>query len=575
MKRYGIIGGIAGGIVIVLAVIFFSIGQPFTNKSANSLGEEFNQAEEITPAELVEQHRYDTLHLQPKASVLIEDLRSSVVNVGVANRTETPLLTEVAENDGELTPEEELPEIVPWFYFSPNVALVSPTSYVNQERLLSEESLNGFAWYEVEDEELLYRNEAPYTGWHNIPEEGWFYFLEGKQQDIGFSLEEAEELSQHRNMLLNLVPTDAPDFFFIERPYEYTKMSEVKPVDYSILYKATDSLILSAPPKTQNSTMRTTTEGFYDMPMEVVAEYTSFDEEWLHVYIGYEELGWVRKDETGTDYVETYYSERELLDTMEAVIWEEIGMINANVGASFINNETMAQVDINNQQFWPASTQKIYVLGEVYHQYKTGELSPDTYVTMTDWDKVPGAGIIQGQPSGSMYTVDELVNLVTVYSDNTAANLLIDVVGGGYIINPHIHQLGLYETYVNGKYYSEDTYFTTTPHDAARYFALLDNNQVNGEPWDGMLINKLTMNTHNFLRQYIPYSTTSWNKSGLGETEQNDIATFITPYGAYSLAVYTSYPGNYDSISDQVGNLSLRVHNVFNELRSQLWISVD
>src|SRR5699024_4306163 len=99
-------------------------------------------------------------------------------------------------------------------------------------------------------------------------------------------------------------------------------------------------------------------------------------------------------------------------------------------------------------------------------QYKTGELSPDTYVTMTDWDKVPGAGIIQGQPSGSMYTVDELVDLVTIYSDNTAANLLIDVVGGGYVINPHIHQLGLYETYVNGKYYSEDTYFTTTPHDA-------------------------------------------------------------------------------------------------------------
>ena len=52
MKRYGIFGGIAIGIIVVLAVIFFSIGQPFTNKSANSLGEEFNQAEEITPAEL-------------------------------------------------------------------------------------------------------------------------------------------------------------------------------------------------------------------------------------------------------------------------------------------------------------------------------------------------------------------------------------------------------------------------------------------------------------------------------------------------------------------------------------------
>lgn len=575
IKRYGIIGGIAMGAVILLYVIFSSFWQPLMNQSASSLSNQFNQAEEITPAELVAEHRYDKLHLQPTASILIESLKSSVVNVGVANRTETPLLTEVAKNDQELTPEEELPEIVPWFYFSPNVAVVSPTSHANQERLLEKESLNGFAWYAYNGEQLLYRNEKPYTGWYNLPGEGWFYFLEGAQQEIGFTMEEAQELITHRDLLLNLVPIDDADFFFIERPYEYTHMSEVTPVNYSILYKSTDSIILTAPPKTQDSTMITTTEGFYEMPMEVVEEYSTFDEEWLHVYIGYEELGWVKKDDTSQDYVATYYSERELLDTMEAVIWEEIGMINANVGASFINNETMAQVDINNQQFWPASTQKIYVLGEVYHQYKTGELSPDTYVTMTDWDKVPGAGIIQSQPSGSMYTVNELVDLVTIYSDNTAANMLIDVVGGGYIINPHIHQLGLYETYVNGKYYSDDTYFTTTPHDAARYFALLYNNQVNGAPWDEMLINKLTMNTHNFLRQYIPYSTRSWNKSGLGDTEQNDIATFVTPYGSYSLAVYTAYPGNYDAISDQLGRLSLRVHDVFNELRSKLWITVE
>lgn len=575
IKKYGLLGG---GIILAVLVIYYiisSFGNPFAGQSGNSLSSQFNQAEEITPAELVAEHRYDKLHLQPEASVLIEDLKSNVVNVGVGNRTETPLLTEVAENDSDLTPEEELPDVVPWFYFSPNVAVVSPTSYVNQARLLEKESLNGFAWFEVSEETLLYRNEAPYTGWYNLPSEGWFYFLEGARQDIGISIDEANDLITQRNLLLTLMPKSEADFFFVERPYEYTGLSEVTPESYSILYKATDAVILTAPPKTQNSTLITTTEAFYDMPMEVVEEYSTYDEAWLHVYIGYEELGWIKKDDFLEDYVYTYYSERELLDTIEAVIWEEIGMIDANVGASFINNETMAQVDINNQPFWPASTQKIYVLGEVYHQYKMGELSPDTYVTMTDWDKVPGAGIIQGHSSGSMYSVDELVDLVTIYSDNTAANLLIDTVGGGYIINPHIHQLGLYETYVNGKYYSDNTYFTTTPHDAARYFALLYNNQVNGEPWDEMLINKLTMNTHNFLRQYIPYTTSSWNKSGLGDTEQNDIATFVTDYGTYSLAVYTSYPSNYDGISDQLGQLSLRVHDVFNELRSQLWITVE
>ena len=207
------------------------------------------------------------------------------------------------------------------------------------------------------------------------------------------------------------------------------------------------------------------------------------------------------------------------------------------------------------------STQKIYVLGELYHQYSTGMLDPSDVVIMTDEDRVPGAGIIQSYPAGSEFTLDALVDLVAIYSDNTAANMLIDAVGGGEYINPKLHNIGLTETFVNGKYYGSDTYFRTTPANAARYFALLAKHQLNGEPWDGMLIDKLRMNSHNFLRLYMWGD--SWNKSGLGETEQNDVATFITPYGSYSIAVYTADPTYYNSIADQVGSLSLRVYETY------------
>ena len=78
MKRYGIIGGIAGGIVIVLAVIFFSIGQP-SNKSANSPVKNSIKLKKLR-AELGGTASYDTCIFN-RASVLIEDLRSSVVNV--------------------------------------------------------------------------------------------------------------------------------------------------------------------------------------------------------------------------------------------------------------------------------------------------------------------------------------------------------------------------------------------------------------------------------------------------------------------------------------------------------------
>ena len=90
-----------------------------------------------------------------------------------------------------------------------------------------------------------------------------------------------------------------------------------------------------------------------------------------------------------------------------------------------------------------------------------------------------------------------------------------------------------------------------------------------------MYIEKLYQNSHNFLRQFIPYTTTGWNKSGLGDPEQNDVATFVTPYGSYSLAVYTEAPWNYSAVGTQMGNLSLRIHEVFNELRLQLWVTVE
>lgn len=568
---------IALSLLITAIIIITSILGLGPNQSATSFFSLVNQAEELKPVNTQEDLARRKLHLAPKDSLLIESLASNYVNIGIENLQDVPLLTQVAQNREAAQSQESLDlDFVPWFYYSPNVPLVSPTSHANQYRLIRQETVNGFAWYDYQGEELLFRDNQRYTGWYSLAGLGWYYYIDGQQQDIQFSIAEAEEIVAHRDLLLDLVPLVDYDFYFVEDPYKFNRMNVVRPVNYSILYKSTESMILTAPPATYQSRFLSTTEGFYDMPMEVVEEYDSFGEKWLHVYIGYEDLGWIKADDNLEDYVYTYYSERELLDTIEAVLAEEMSYIYADVGASFINNETMAQVSVNNQVFFPASTQKIYVLGELYHQYKTGDLSPDTYVTLTDWDKVPGAGIIQGYPSGSMFTLDELVNLVAIYSDNTAANMLIETVGGGEVINPHMHQLGMYETYVDGLYYSgAGNGFRTTPRDAARFFALLYNNQVNGEPYDELLINKFNMNSHNFLRLYIPWSTHSWNKSGLGSTEQNDVATFVTDYGSYSLAVYTANPANYDGIAHQLGSLSLRVHDVFNEIRSQLWITVE
>lgn len=518
-----------------------------------------------------------TLNLKPESSILVNELQEDQLTIEVAQYNRQPLMEQAIVNGYQ---NREVPEIVgdlPWFYFSPNIGVLSPYSYANQIRLLKEEDFNRFGWYERDGVVYLYQDEKPFTGWYVTDFDGWYYFKDGQSQK-NLHLVEEDLAYWQKNRSLHKVygPAQAEQPFYQREASKYIDFVKNSTAYPHILYKNPNQIVLTSPPGTVGSALLTTTVDFIDMPMEVVDEVVTNDGNWLQVAIGYENLGWIPKDDTYTDYVPTYYSERALLDTIERVLAEEMSAINAVIGASFVNNETMAQVSVDNAVFFPASTQKIYILGEVYRQYAQGVLSPDDWVTLNSWDKVPGAGIIREQADGSQYTVNQLVDLVTIYSDNTAANLLIDTIGGGNEINSRIQKIGLYSTHIEGKYYqSEGQGFTTSPYDAARYFAYLYNDQINGDPWDSMLIDKFSQNTHNFLRQYIPGSTVSWNKSGLGETEQNDVATFVTPYGTYTLAVYTAYPANYKEISDQLGRLSARVHEVFNEMRLSLWTSVE
>lgn len=500
----------------------------------------------------------------------------NTVNNTIANnlQNQEPLLAR-SSNQSDHNP-VSAPEARPWFYFSPNTESISPRSLANKYQKVSEDTYNGFAWYQDGEDKVLFQNQHPYTGWYALPFEGLTYFKAGERVDLEKDLFQTAYLNRVSQTIKDLVPINNERTLSLVPKDYYSKEIQELPQSYQILYKATDQVILSSPPGTRNAYFVSNTESYFDMPMEVVGQASTKYGDWLHVNIGYEELGWIKKDDNFKNYVMTYYSERELLDVMYTIMEEEISAMDARAGASFVNNDTMSQVSYNNQIFFPASTQKIYVLGELYRQYANEDLYPEDLVTLNDYDKVPGAGIIQGYPGGTQFTINELVDLVTYYSDNTAANLLIDTIGGGDMVNPSLHKMGLYDTFLEGKYYHEGTRFTTSPADAARFFAYLANNKVNGEPWDEMLINKFMMSTHTFLRSYLWNSDGySWNKSGLGGTEQNDVATFVTPYGSYTLAVYTANPAYYNAIADQIAFLSLRIHDAFNEISSQLWIRYE
>ncbi|MGF3073663.1 serine hydrolase [Facklamia sp. P12945] len=481
------------------------------------------------------------------------------------NLRKDPILQTNAKSEKVSLSSELNDHYMPRFYNRPQ--LIKPTlkSSINRKPVVEEIGVAELVWKRDGLKKILYQGGSPFTGWFQEDKTKGYY-----QDGLKENLNNSELLAKQVEDLfaVNKYP-------FYMTPHKKREHFTLKTMEYSILIKSPDLKIYSNPPGLASSRYLLNTQGMIDSPMEVGQELTNQYGTWLHVYFGYDELGWIRKDSSYNDYVLTYYSERELLDEIEAILETYLGYISATAGASFVNSEHLTQVSVNNQIFFPASTQKIYVLGKIYELYKTGELSPNSMVILSDENRVPGAGVIQGDPSGSQYTVDYLVDLIPLYSDNTAANMLIEVAGEGEWITPYVHKFGLKDTFVDGKYYhgSTNRRFQTSPGDAAMYFALMARNELNGEPWDGQLIQKLMTNPWRYLSAFIPYVTT-WNKTGLGSTEQNDVAAFQTDYGTYTLAVYTENPYNYDAVPDQMGILSKAVFDVYVSNRSLLWQKV-
>jgi S1-C subfamily serine protease/beta-lactamase class A len=88
----------------------------------------------------------------------------------------------------------------------------------------------------------------------------------------------------------------------------------------------------------------------------------------------------------------------------------------------------------------------LMIAGAAHQQVALGRWSPAEIFTLTDAVKVGGTGILQGQPAGSRYTLDQLVDILLQHSDNTAANMLIDGLGGFEPVNAFSAQLGLKQT---------------------------------------------------------------------------------------------------------------------------------
>jgi beta-lactamase class A len=100
-----------------------------------------------------------------------------------------------------------------------------------------------------------------------------------------------------------------------------------------------------------------------------------------------------------------------------------------------------------------ASTIKLAVLLEAYHQIHAGAVLADAPITLRAGDAVSGSGVLPLLRPGLTLTLEDALALMITLSDNTATNLAIDRVGGVGAVNRRLIAQGYRHTHLYKKIY--------------------------------------------------------------------------------------------------------------------------
>ena len=97
-----------------------------------------------------------------------------------------------------------------------------------------------------------------------------------------------------------------------------------------------------------------------------------------------------------------------------------------------------------------ASMIKVFIMAAVMEQVRDGAIDIDETLILKSSDKVGGAGILGGYPSGTELSLREVMKLMITHSDNTATNMVIDRIGMS-AINDYIKREGYGDTILQRK----------------------------------------------------------------------------------------------------------------------------
>ena len=264
--------------------------------------------------------------------------------------------------------------------------------------------------------------------------------------------------------------------------------------------------------------------------------------------------------------------QRLLFQKLESTIQDADKSLDGVMGVYAIDLTTGNTIASNADEIFPtASTIKIPILAELFHQAQQGKLNLSDIYTLKSSDLVGGSGISSAfTPGVTKLTLRDLAALMISVSDNSMTNVIIDRIGIDNV-NALLDSLGLSHTRLRRKMMdikaaAEGRENTSTPHEMSQLLEALYRGEVLNKQFTEDFFNLLSIHKESYLPRLLPEDLRIANKPGELEGVRNDCGIVFTGKRPYALCVMSTYVRHEREAGNAIEKISFAAWQTFDRL---------
>jgi beta-lactamase class A len=237
-------------------------------------------------------------------------------------------------------------------------------------------------------------------------------------------------------------------------------------------------------------------------------------------------------------------------------------------GLFFYSPESGAFLDIaGDQPISAASTIKVPILIAFFQAVDAGKVHLNQPLVMRKDLVATEAGVMQYEPVGTQFSALETAELMITISDNTATNMLIDLLGGAKVLNSQFKAWGLTETAIQNQLPDLEGTNTISPKDLSMLMYLLSQGKLVSKASRDRALDILRQTvTDTLLPQGIAPEATIAHKTGDIGSVVGDTGLIEMPNGQrYVATVMVRRPHNDPRAQELIRAISRLTYDAFSQ----------